>query len=242
MALSPYLKRFPLNGPLDYEWDRDISTSFQENPADDHPTLYEALQLISIKAAYSLGVACSEWVIARLQTAADVSDAVLRIHAAWAASIDYRYADLPKPESPSKELPAPIGSPLWMTKQFLNYEHQFLIKTYKGVPNKGVRGTALRFVLLGQHIAGQASGYEGWLAGSLRKATEFFPAEPTPIQQERSVPPDFFDPEFTWSEQAGAASQARLLSELDPSKNPYLRTAEQMRGDGFEGDPYPHLP
>ena len=241
MALSPYLQRFPLDEPLGYEWDRDISTSFQENPADDHPTLYEALQLISIKAAYSLGVACSEWVIGRLQTATDVSDAELRIQAAWAASIDYRYADIPKPESPSKDLPAAIGSPLWMTKQFLNYDHQFLIKTYQGVVNKGVRGTALRFALLAQHIAGPLSGYEGWLAGSLRKAIEVSPAEAIPIQQERSVPPDFFDPDFIWSEEAAAASRARLISQLNPSKNSYLRTAEQMRADGFEGEPYPQL-
>jgi hypothetical protein len=242
MALSKYLQRYNLAAPIDYEWNRNIASSFQENPADEHPKLYDALHLISLRAAYALGVACSEWAVARLQAHADVSDAVLRIQAAWAANIDYRYADLPKPELPPRTgVPDPIGAPLWMTKQFLTYDYQFLVKTHQGVANKGIRGTALRFALLAQHVAGKASGFDDWLTASLRRAAAIYPAVEVPIDQERPVPRDFFDPDFTWSEEAVAASQARLLSELDPAVNPYLRSPEQMRADGFEGDPYPHL-
>ena len=238
MTFSKYLQRSDLAAPINYEWTREISTGLQANPADDHPKLYDTLQLISVRAAFSLGVACSEWVVTRLQNFADVSDAVQRIQAAWAATIDFRYADLPKPEVLLTDAPDPIGGPLWLTRHILANDHQFLVKTYQGVKNKGVRGSALRLALLAQQVAGKPSGFEEWLALSLRKAASQYPGEEIPVQQEESVPPDFFDPDFIWSEGAVQVSQEHLVSELNPSQNPFLRKPDQMRADGFEGDPY----
>jgi hypothetical protein len=241
MNIPEYLQQVTFPRRVDYEWDRRIANGFQANPADDHPKLFDALHLISIKAAYALGVACSEWAAARLQALADVTDVLLRIEAAWAASIDWRYADLPKPEAPRNPTPDPVAEPLWLTALFLRYQHQFLVETYQGVPNKGVRGSALRLALLVRHIAGKKSGFDKWLQASLRNAAERYGATDVPIDLEMPVPREFFYPGFIWSEEAVRVSQERLLQSLDPAKNPYLRKPAAMRKDGFEGEPYPQL-
>jgi hypothetical protein len=240
MNIPDYIPKNVLARPVDYEWTRVIANEFQANPGENHPKLFKALELISVRAAYALGVACSEWAAARLEALTDVSDLLARIEAAWAAGIDWRYAELPEPKTPKGgDEPDPVAEAQWLTALFLVYEHKFLLKTYQGTKNKGVRGTTLRLALLVQHIAGKKSGFDTWLAASLRKAAERYPARDVPIQQEAPVPPDFFAPDFKWSSMASAESEARLGAALNPSQNRYLRKPDKMRSDGFKGDPYP---
>jgi hypothetical protein len=243
MKLPEYLKQSKLSElPLDYEWTRLIANSFQANPAESHPKLFDALQLVGVRAAFALGVACSEWVAARLEKQADASDAPHRIEAAWAATIDWRYASLPEPAPPdSGPNPDPVLEPLWLMLLVLGDDHQFYVKTYRGVKNRGVRGSALRLALLVEHITGRRSGFDKWLTASLRKARQHYPATDKPVEQEPPVPREFFEPDFKWTANATPESQARLLHTLNPAKNPYLRSREEMRADGFTGEPYPHL-
>jgi len=240
MKLAEYVERPELKTKVDYEWTRRIGNSFQAVPGEDYPKLWNALEEISVRAAYALGVASSEWTVARLRHLADVSDALLRIEAAWAATIDYRYANLPKPVTPKTPSgPDPIAEPLWLAQLFLTYLQDFYVKTHNGVANKGVRGSALRLALLAKHVVPKKAGFDKWLTASLKKANQHYPAKDVPVQQEAPVPPDFFNPAFKWSPEAVAESQARFLATLDPSRNPYLRKPEEMKADGFTGDPYP---
>ena len=238
MKLPDYLPYDRLAAPINYEWSRLIANRFQGNPAEDNPKLFKALHEISVRAAFSLGVACSEWAAARLQPHTDVSDLLLRIEAAWAATIDWRYASLPEPKSPKAPSPDPVAEAVWLTALFLSYDHGFLVETYKGLKNRGVRGSALRLALLVRHIAPKSAGFDKWLTASLMKAKEHYPAAEVPIQQEAVVPPDFYDPKFKWSEQAVRESVTRFLSSLNPGRNKYLRKAAQMQADGFKGEPY----
>jgi hypothetical protein len=240
MKLPDYLQRANLESPVNYEWTRRFANKLQAVPGEDHPKLWDALEEISVRAAYALGVACSEWAVARLQHLADISDALLRIEAAWAATIDWRYANLPEPEAPdSGPAPDPVAEPVWLAALFLTDLQANYVKTYQHVKNQGVRGTALPQALLVRQITPKKAGFDKWLTASLRKAKAHYPAADEPIQQEAPVPPDFYDPEFKWSKEAVAASQARLLASLNPSKNPHLRKPDQMAADGFTADPYP---
>jgi hypothetical protein len=239
MELPDYLERKELKSRVDYEWTRRIGNKFQAVPGEDYPKLWDALEEISVRAAYALGVACSEWAVARLRHLADVSDALLRIEAAWAGTIDWRYPTLPEPETPSTPAgPDPIAEPLWLAQLFLTDLHTGYVKTHNKVPNKAVRGTTLQLALLDKHIVPKAAGFDKWLTTSLRKAKAHYPATKASVEKEAPVPPDFFDPDFEWSEEAVAASQARFLATLSPSRNPYLRKAAEMKADGFKGEPY----
>ncbi len=240
MTLPDYLANTDLDAPVDYKWSRVISNGFFAVPGENHPKLWDALEEISVRASFALGVACSAWIFARLQHKADISDALLRLEAAWAATIDWRYANLPRPVSPrSGPAPDPIGEPVWMAARFLTYLQDYYIKTYRKVQNKGVRGTTLEMALLARHVTPKKAGFDKWLTESLRKAKAHYSATNAPIQKETPVPPDFYDPDFKWSKEAVSASQARFLATLSSSRNPYLRKAAEMQADGFKGEPYP---
>jgi hypothetical protein len=227
MSFPDYLERIELKAKVDYEWTRRIGNSFQAVPGEDYPKLWDALDEISVRAAFALGVACCEWTVARLSHLIHTADAVLRIEAARAATIDFRCASLPKPVTPKTPSgPDPIAEPLWLAQLFLTYLQDFYNKTYNGVANKGVRGSTLRLVLLAKHVVPKKAGFDKWLTASLKKAKQHYPAKKMPVQQEAPVPPDFFCPDFRWTAQAVAESQAGLLAILDPSRNPYLREAE----------------
>lgn len=239
MELPDYLKQIDFETKVDYEWTRRIANGFQAVPGEDYPKLWDALEEISVRAAYALGVACSDWVIARLRHLADVSNARLRIEAASAATIDYRYATLPRPAAPKSPAgPDPVAEPLWLAELFLTYMQDNYIKMHNGVSTIRVRDSALRLALLARHVA-KKQGFDKWLTASLKKATQHYPAKEISVQQEAPVPPEFFDPGFQWSPQAVLEAQSRLLATLEPSRNPYLRKREDMKADGFPGEPYP---
>jgi hypothetical protein len=244
MTLPHYLQQFKLADlPVNYPWTRLIANGLQANPGEDHPKLFDAIELIDNKAAFALGIACSEWVAARLEKHIDISDALARCEAAWAATIDWRYTDLPEPATPPKRpVPDPVIGPLWLSQLLLSDDHQYYVKTYRKVKNNGVRGCALALALLGSHITARPSPFESWLSTSFRKASQHYPATKKSIETGQPVAREFFEPDFTWSPTAAIDSQARLLKTLDPAANFYLRSRDQMRADGFVGDPYPHLP
>ena len=87
MRLPPYLIALNLSALPEYEWDTVYFNTFWAVTDEDNPRLANALQLISVKAAFAIGVACSEWVVARVVGQTDTTDALLRIEAAWAAAI-----------------------------------------------------------------------------------------------------------------------------------------------------------
>jgi hypothetical protein len=242
MKLPDYLEQRELADlPIDHEWTRVIANSFVANPGEDHPKLFAAIQLLNVKASFALCVACSEWVSARLQKHVDIIDALRRIEAGWAATLDWRYANLPKPVSPSSPDPDPVGEPFRLSLRLLSYAHDHYRKTHLGTRNNGVRGMALRMALLIEHIGGRRSGFDKWLTASLRKARQQYAATDKPVEQEALVPREFFEPDFKWTVNAAHESQVRLVRTLNPAKNPYLRSREEMRADGFKAEPYPHL-
>lgn len=239
MISREYLDRRALEGKVDYEWTRRIANKLQAVPGEDYPKLWDALEELSLRAAYSLGVACSEWVAARFQHLSNVADLELRIEAAWAATIDWRYANPSEPDAPdSGPNPDPVAEPLWLAALFLFDLQNFYVKTYEGEKNQGIRATALRLILLARQVVPKRAGFDKWLTASMRKAKAQFPATKLPIQKEGSVPPDFFEAAANGSD-AAAVSQANVLASLNPARNPYLRKPAQMKADGFKGDPYP---
>jgi hypothetical protein len=233
MTLQEFLKSLKLRDlPADYPWESVHFNGFWAATDEDNPRLMDSLLLISVKAAFALGVGCAEWVVARLEGHIDTTDARLRIEAGWAAAIDPRYANLPEPEPPPDAAPRKFASPLFLSMKLLSYAHELL--TGDG---EGVRSNTLGQALLVDHITAQHPAFSSWLSESLRKCGSQFPASDVPVEEEPPVPRDLFNPGFVWSDDVAARSLQQFVDSLDPARNPYLRTPEEMRARGFTGLP-----
>ena len=92
--------------------------------------------------------------------------------------------------------------------------------------------------MLVEHIAGRHQAFDPWLAESLRRCHEHWPASEEPVEKEKPVPRELFEPSFVWSEDAVQEALQRFVQTLDPAANPYLRSADAMLADGFDGQPY----
>ena len=236
MKLPTYLSTLTLSTlQVDYDWDWEILISFRECTVEDNPRLAEALDLISTKAAFALGVACLEWVVARVEGNVDTSDTLQRIEAGWAAAIDARYASLPQPPRSTPSPPQEFVRPLHLARKILSdvraaYTNTDLVdKVYSG---------AQGLLMLVDHIAGRHQAFDPWLADSLRRCHEHFPASEDPVEAQKPVPREFFEPSFLFSEDTMQDAIGRFMETLDPATNPYLRASEEMLIDGFEGQPY----
>ena len=219
MNLPPYLTALNLSAlPVDYSWDNTISNRFWASNDEDNPRLATALGLISVRAAWALGVACAEWVAARVDGHVDIADALLRIEAAWAAAADRRYANLPKPAPSPPSAPGEFAGPLRLAMRFLTngLEH------YHGA-GTGVRSGTQALAMLVEHIAGRPPVFSPWLSESLRRAHQYFPRVEVPVEQEAAVSREVYEPAFMWRDGIAQESLDRFVSTLDPSRNPYLR-------------------
>ena len=237
MSLPAYLVAVNLSAlPVDYPWDSTISNRFWASNDEYSPRLAKALGLISARAAWALGVACSEWVAARVDGHVDTADALLRIEAAWAAAADRRYANLPRPAPNPPSAPDEFASPLRLAMRLLTNG----LELYHGA-GKGVRSGTQALAMLVEHIAGRQPAFSPWLSESLRRAYQHFPRVDVPVEQEPAVSKELYEPGepgFVWRDGIAQESLDRFVSTLDPSRNPYLRAPDEMRAAGFPGLPY----
>jgi hypothetical protein len=232
--LPGYLKALSLSAlPDDYEWDNVLFNTFWNAHDESSPRLAAVINPINGRAAFALGIACSEWVLARVDGHTDTADAQLRIEAAWAAVADWRYAKLPPPASSPATAPKVFASPLRLAMKILAHAHELYSAGSVDV-NSRAQGLAMD----AEHVAGRHPAFEPWLTESLRRCNQFYPDTGVPIPEQPAVPRELFDPQFTLQDGAAQALLDRYVETLDPSGNPYLRSPAEMLELGFTGTPY----
>ncbi|GJH21753.1 hypothetical protein CBA19CS22_34445 [Caballeronia novacaledonica] len=238
MDLPAYLVSYNLASlPLDYPWNSELFNTFWAPTDESNPRLASQINSITTKAAYALGIACSEWVIARVDGHAETADSLLRTEAAWTASLDRSYAKLPLPDRIPPSDPQEYAYPLLLAMRLAAYAHQTL-----GGSGVGVRTCAHGLAALVDHIAGRHPAFAPWLSDSLRRCATHFPDAGVPLDQQEAVPKDFFEPGFVWRDGMAIPALERFVATLDPTKNPYLHSADAMRAAGFTGVPYGPAP
>jgi hypothetical protein len=234
MKLPAYLEALNLSAvPVDYTWDNMIGNTLWSTNDESSPRLAAAINPINARAAFALGVACCEWVLARVNGHTDTTDAVLRIEAGWAAVADVRYAQLPAPPSSPPSAPREYAGPLRLAMRLLKHAHELQMA---GSVDVNSRTQAL--AMLVDHIVGRHPAFEPWLAESLRRCDEHYHDTGVPVAEQPPVPKPLFEPDFVWRDGAAEESLARLVQTLDPARNPYLRSADEMVAAGFPGQPY----
>lgn len=233
MNIAEYLVRAKVGqAPVDYKWDARIRNRILAADADTKPTLAKALGAVSVRAAFAFAVAAAEWVVGRLSTKTDLSDALLRVQAGWAATVDARYASLPSPEDPDDDADPLVADPPYLAMLLLSEAH----KDYLGSKIDRVYLGALSLGMLAEHVAGRNPAFKKWISTVLKSAHKLYPKSTKPIDKQPPVAREVFEADAAPPNEQ--ISQANLLGTLDPSRNPYLVAAADLKAAGL-AKPYP---
>ena len=181
MPLPTYLTPLRLSElAIDYEWKIPLSHNTLWAVTDEtDQVLADALTAIASRARFALGVACAEWVVARMVGHVDVSDAILRIDAAW-VDPTRPLGDLPPTQEP-KQLNGPVRSAM----KILGHGCERI------AGSETTHWMAMGLSLLADQIVGRHPAFRPWFGEALRRATERFPASAC---DDPIVPREFFEP------------------------------------------------
>jgi hypothetical protein len=247
----PYIPAEIIGAPLDFIWE---GPSAHAGPMQTLTPLVERLSGTTTCAQLTMCAGIVEWAAWRLQGHTTIDIGLDFAEAAFAYQVDQRYADHRAGgcRNPTDDDPPALGalldvcSHLWraMGREYAQSYYQPIFETFHAAN-------------ITRHIipAGQRQVFENWLAGlsdrvhavapkpdeEFKKKKEFERPEDHKAFLARHwglpLPREILDPAAV-AEPAGPRIDA-FLRTLDPSKNPFLRTAEQMQALGFVGDPYP---
>ncbi|MGE0646148.1 MAG: hypothetical protein AB7P24_21040 [Nitrospira sp.] len=232
-----------LGSPLLYDWSKDIELKLYA-AKDQNVKLCQALDGSNYRAKYSIGIAITEWIIWQFEKHARLDDAHSRIEAAWASAIDPAYAGDLKFKLTRTSVfneTAKIDGPMKLALNFLGS-----IDAHYATGNIYLAAAVVKQVVLARHVIAEREVLEQWISSTLRQCAQVFPRQvdyDTTTQKydashELPVPREFFEPGFTYTPETGKAVLLEFLKTLDYTKNPYLRSPEEMKENGFQGTPY----
>ena len=233
MNIADYLVQAKVGqAPVDYKWDARLRNRILAADADTKPTLAKAIGAVSVRAAFAFAVAASEWVVGRLSTKTDLSDALLRVQAGWAATLDARYAILPLPEDPDDDDDPLVADPLYLAMMLLSQAHKYYLSSNIDRVYMG----ALKLGMLAEHVAGRNPAFKKWISTVLKSAHKLYPKSTKPVDKQSPIVREVFEADAAPPKEE--TSHANLLVTLDPSRNRYLVPAVDLQAAGI-AKPYP---
>lgn len=229
--------------PLDYEWDHGIVGKLGD-PDQQPARLVKAIWAINYKAKMALALTSLEWMLWRLNGRTDISDPLQRIEAAWASTVDHRYAKALDFNDVRDDL-VRKGNPDGLRQTVLirlNHLHFQFVKSRSALERE-----AIKCVHLAHYVLPASAGFEAWLKRTLAALTKAYPCSDSFDRDARTfdhsaeppIPRAWFE-SLTVPPKAAAdrAAWDAFLSSLNPAENRYLIPAKKMRTAGFVGEPY----
>lgn len=245
LQMPAYIECLRIAGsPVKYKWDSSLALKYY-GTKDQNVKLYLALDKSNFKAKIAIGLSVTEWVVWRLSGLTDVTDALDRIEAGWASTLNLLYSkslEVPATNNPKFHDVEKTAGPVLTCLRLLNGMHSRFASgsIYLAEP-------IVKQAMLARHVLPDKAPFEAWLSVTIQRTTELFPRigdydeesgtyDPS---NEKPIPRESFEKDFFNFEATAAADWNTFLETLDPSRNPYLRTPEEMRAEGFKGKPYP---
>ena len=219
--------------PMKYKWNLEVSRAIRHPLDGEHPRLAKALGMVNLPAAFALVLANAEWVAWRFEGIIDIGDALARIEAGYAALADPRYADIPQPDEPFPAQLQDAYGPLKLARMLIPTACEYYRRR-----DPIVSAVALSMALLARHVCSNRVAFDKWLSAVLRNCHAHYPPSKPPSDEQGPLPRAFFEAPGHWDVAAGRALLAQFLAELDPAANPYLLSAQDLHGLGFQGTPY----
>jgi len=244
LACPDYVKQAGVIGvPPAYAWNNDVALKLYA-AKDQNARLYRAVDASSFKAKMSTLAIVTEWIICRFEGLADLTDAKLRVEAAWAAAIHPAYAKslgFKMTKDPNFHNAAPVEGPVEIALAVLGRGHDRYT-----AGSIYLAEMVVKQAVLARYLMPGPKAFDAWLSDALKRAAALFPRTTeydtsTGIYDataEKPVPREFFDTAFQWSEAAAAKAIRDFLATLHPQSNPYLRSPDEMTAAGFPGKPY----
>ncbi|SEL89598.1 hypothetical protein SAMN05216359_12236 [Roseateles sp. YR242] len=218
--------------PLDHEWENVIADGFLVASDEEHPSLWNVVDPINIHGLSDIVIASVELCMARLSAHVAADDGLLRLQSAWAATVDQRYSHL-SDANPSPPTQGDLWTrPEWFVRAILHYLHFFL---ERGRTAK-VRQLAVTALLTAEHLCGRDVEFDRWLKDLLQTKRQSSPRRSDEVDNKSR------DDSFATPAELTGPDRADRLAGLDPTQNPYLKSAAAMAAQGFTGSPYPATP
>lgn len=238
-----YIPENIAKSPLSFQWNNEIA--LQLDNFDALPKhLADAIEAINYKGKMALGLACLEWIFWRLSDLTDILDALNRLEAAWASQVSIHYSRSLNYQNVRNDVMTQ-GNPEGPLQSAL-LKLQFMHLVYRKGKTQMI-SESTRCATLTAHILPKDCGFEPWLKGCLtslghaypsgsnydRRAKSFDHSAEPPIPrtwfESLTIPPDDAADRSAWE---------AFLRGLSPDDNPYLVPADEMRANGFVGEPY----
>ena len=236
-----------LGEKISYKWNEDISMEIEEI---DNEKIIRALDHISYKGRMAVGALIYEWIICRFEGLADITDAAIRLDAAWASAIApcySKYLDFEYTYEGNYFETHPMESCILKAQAVLELIN---LRYLNGDVCLG--GPVANLIHLAKHIRKDKKSFSLWLSEIIKKTSKTFPFEMDIDEyyddddndktydclDEEPVYRDFFETDFVHTPENAKKAINDFLKNLDPLKNPYLCTPEEMIANGFKGTPY----
>ncbi|AKU97352.1 hypothetical protein AKJ09_04016 [Labilithrix luteola] len=229
--------------PLTFPWSNEIAMRLDDFDGVP-PRLGRALAKVNYKGKMAFALGCLEWVVWRLSGFTDVQDALQRIEAAWASQVSEAYARSLDLDSVRDDLTEP-GDPAGPLQEALIHLEMLHLMYLKGKPEMTTKAGLC--ALLAFHVLPSDSGFEAWLEKTLIAMAVTDPCGPDfdrdairfDYSGEAAVPRAWLDDLSVPREPAAAAADWNaFFTAADPASNPFLVPADEMRAQGFPGEPY----
>jgi hypothetical protein len=171
----------------------------------------------------------------------DLVDAIDRIEAAWAGAIDPAYMRDLDADMTHDDDQFPVEGAFELALCLLGET-----SAEYGEGSIYLAESVVKLATLAAHVLPDKDIFQAWLSPTVRRLAQIFPRTADydrssgiyDASHEKPVPREFFDPSFHYDDAAAAAAIRQFLKSLDPRRNPYLSSADEMKAAGFAGTPY----
>lgn len=226
MVIPDYIAKAHISGaPVRHTWKSD------EHFIRDSPAMEKQFFATTFRGVAAIATGTAEWIVWRFEGLSESSDAKQYIEACWAGMINplYRVEWRGKKEA---DITGPIEQPLAHCCALL--DRVYHLATIK---SNGAAGNAIYLAYLARHVMPKKAPFEDWLKFAFSRCAEMYPrSQADPLGP--PVPREALDAHFSFDPTKAPALLSNFLERLDPSTNPYLRSADEMITLGFIGTPY----
>lgn len=240
MIRRGYIDRAHINQPqLRFFWDEwNVRPTYEAV----RPEEVERLARLSWRANCALTIGIAEWILARFEGMDADPDPAHFLEAAWAANVDERYAY--EIDIVDAEWRGPVRGPISMALTFV----QDALFAEEAGPNSAMNPAwAARFA---RHVLPDTAAFDAWFSFCLARLEPLYPAVDENAQDwfepahdgGALVPAEALDPDHVFDPARTDALIDRFLRSLDPARNEFLATSQEMADLDFEGVPYRHPP
>jgi hypothetical protein len=192
------------------------------------------LQPVCYRGVLAISLGCAEWIAWRLVKESSEQVLIQYIEAAWAGMVDWRYVRDPYGMGKKldwKDWQGPVRGPLFGALLRLAKIVDLTRRKCFASPE------ASTIVQLAIHVIPKQKLFKEWFKSTSDRIRNIYPYSKSD-ETGPPVPRAALDPDIDYAPALANEDISKFLHQLDPRQNPFLRSQEEMRGDGFEGTPY----